>query len=185
MLHAHGSPTASPSAARPWSSRRRIPVSDLGFSLIELVIVVVIIAVIAAIAAPRVNEASRNASAAAMAAHIRRLADAFQSYHAEHGDWPPDRTRGELPPEMAGRLRPSDFGRTPAGGTYDWHNWTGGLQPVGGCIMGIADGITDWDLLMRVDAILDDGNLETEAFVMHSLDTIGSGSLAGLRLLIE
>ncbi len=51
--------------------------------------------------------------------------------------------------------------------------------------MGIADGITDWDLLMRVDAILDDGNLETEAFVMHSLDTIGSGSLAGLRLLIE
>lgn len=155
------------------------------FSLIELVIVVVIIAVIAAIAVPRVTEASRNASAAAMAAHIRKLADAFDLYHAEHGSWPPDSFAGIFPEEMAGRLRPSDFGPTPAGGEYDWQNWTNGHEPLGGCIVGLADGITDWDLLTRVDVILDDGDLATGIFVRHSDVTTGSGEMAGLRIFIE
>jgi prepilin-type N-terminal cleavage/methylation domain-containing protein len=168
----------------PVTWHRRLHASDHGFSLIELVIVVVIIAVIAAIAAPRVTEASRNASAAAMAAHIRRLADAFELYHAEHGSWPYDSLPGVLPPEMAGRLRPSDFGPSPAGGLYDWQNWID-MHPLGGCIVGIADGVHDWALLTRVDAILDDGDLATGTFVRHSLNDTGHGQMAGLRILIE
>ncbi len=169
---------------RPPTTVRKPPPSERAFSLIELVIVVVIIAVIAAIAVPRATEASRNAAAAAMAAHIRKLADAFDLYHAEHGSWPDDSLAGDLPTEMAGRLRPSDFGPSPAGGLYDWQNWID-MHPLGGCIVGIADGVHDWALLTRVDAILDDGDLATGTFVRHSLNDTGHGQMAGLRILIE
>lgn len=156
------------------------------FSLIELVIVVVIIAVIAAIAMPRATEAARNAEAAAMAAHIRRVADAFELYHAEHGQWPPDTGAGEFPPEMVDRLRPSDFGPTPAGGMYDWQNWDGGVAVLGGIWVGVHRGIDpaiDLDLLRRVDAILDDGELATGAVVRHTLTQVGVGSqMVSLRL---
>ena len=156
------------------------------FSLLELVIVVMIITVIAAIAVPRATKASRNAQAASMAAHIRRLADAFDLYHAEHGAWPPDSLAGFLPVEMQHRLRTTDFARTPAGGKYDWQNWTNGHHPMGGCIMGIADGITDWNMIQRIDELIDDGNLLTGAFVRHNLNGPDSaGNMAGLRVLIE
>ena len=164
------------------------------FSLVELVIVVVIIAVIAAIAVPRATEASRNATAAAMAAHIRKLADAFAVYHAEHGSWPTDTAAGVLPSEMAGRLRPSDFGPSPAGGLYDWQNWlTKGGDNIGGCFIGVAWGqvdgqqsnVTDWVLLQKVDSILNDGSLSTGAFIQFTHNQIGGGGMAGLRLVIQ
>ena len=155
------------------------------FSLIELVIVVVIIAVIAAIAMPRATAASRNAQAAAMAAHLRRLADAFELYHAEHGHWPPDVIPGVLPPEMAGRLRPMYFGPTPARGFYDLQSWDG-VTPLGGVWVGVhrgEDPPLDFAVLQRVDAILDDGNLATGIFVKHTGSAIGVGSsMASLRL---
>ncbi|MHC4809910.1 MAG: prepilin-type N-terminal cleavage/methylation domain-containing protein [Planctomycetota bacterium] len=170
---------------RPSTTVRESLPRERAFSLIELVIVVVIIAVIAAIAVPRVTQASRNASAAAIAAHIRKLADAFELYHAEHGAWPQDSLAGKFPAEMKGRLRKSDFGQTPAGGLYDWQNWIN-KHPLGGCIMGIADGIHDWALLTQVDAILDDGDLQTGAFVRHSITNVTpNGTMAGLRLLIK
>ena len=155
------------------------------FSLIELVIVVVIFAVIAAIALSRATQASRHAQAAGIAAHLRRLADAFELYHAEHGMWPPNTTKGEFPPQMSGRLRPSDFGPTPAGGFIDWQNWEGGCRPLGGVWIGVSmtSGHSfDPDLLRRIDAILDDGDLSTGQFVRHSMDVIGNGSFASIRL---
>lgn len=156
------------------------------FSLIELVIVVVIIAVIAAIAMPRATEASRNAEAAAMAAHIRRVADAFELHHAEHGQWPPDSSPGATPTVMVDRLRPGDIGPTPVGGSYDWQNRVDAAVPLGGIWFGVCGhqaGPRASELLQRVDAILDDGDLETGMFVEHSLYEIDvGGGYASLRL---
>lgn len=137
-------------------------------SLIELVLVVVIIAVIAVIALPRTTHASRNAQAAAMAAHIRRLVAAFDLYHAEHGAWPADTTPGRLPTEMAGRLNPSDFRSSPAGGKYDWNYWPNGQFELAGSAISIFE-TENWDIISSIDEILDDGDLQTGAFVRHSL----------------
>ncbi len=86
-----------------------------GFSLIELLIVAVIIAVIVAIAVTRVTQASRNATAAGVAAHLRTMATAFDLYNAEHGSWPRHSETGAMPPEMQGRLLATDVGSSPAG----------------------------------------------------------------------
>lgn len=56
---------------------------------------------------------------------------------------------------------------------------------MGGCIVG-AYGITDWDMVQRVDHLLDDGNLLTGMFVRHSWDGPDpNGPMAGWRIMIE
>ncbi len=156
------------------------------FSLIELVIVVVIIGVIAAIAVPRVTEASRNAAAAGIAAHLRRMAAAFELYHAEHGAWPPSAVYGAMPTEMAGRIDPGAFGPTPAGGEYRWFNFLSLGSVFGGCQVTMYDPTgdpLDWDLVARVDALLDDGDPVTGAFVRHTINWVdANGVFASLRL---
>ncbi len=152
------------------------------FSLIELVV----IAVIAAIAVPRATNASRNAAAAAMAAHLQRMAAAFELYHAEHGAWPPGLLLGTMPSEMAGRIDSGAFGHTPAGGRYCWFNWLSGGSTFGGChitVVDVAVDPLDWDLVTRVDALLDDGDPVTGAFARHTITSVDAdGGFASLRL---
>jgi hypothetical protein len=139
--------------------------------------------VTAAIAVPRTTVASRNATAAAMAAHIRLPADVIEAHHAEHAQWPPDASRGQRPAVLSKRLRRSDFGSAPAGGQYAWQNRSGFKHPLGGCIMGISGTIDHRELIRRVEAILDDGHLATGRFVRHHKSTsIGAGPWAGYRI---
>ncbi len=156
-----------------------------GFSLIELLIVAVIIAVIVAIAVPRVTEASRNAAAASVAAHLRTMATAFDLYNAEHGSWPRHSETGAMPPEMQGRLLATDFGSSPAGGMYRWDNWIDGGITLGGVWVSVHTEFgTPFDtaLFAQVDALLDDGDLTTGRFVRKSTSAIGTGRIASLRL---
>jgi prepilin-type N-terminal cleavage/methylation domain-containing protein len=60
------------------------------FSLIELIIVVVIIGVIASMVIPRISPATDSAVESTLAADIRVMSEAIDSYTAEHSDRPPD-----------------------------------------------------------------------------------------------
>jgi prepilin-type N-terminal cleavage/methylation domain-containing protein len=66
------------------------PVSQRGFSLIEVLIVMAIISVIAAIAIPMYSEAIREGREAALIADGRKLYSAMMRYNADHGTFPPD-----------------------------------------------------------------------------------------------
>ena len=83
--------------------------------------VVIILGLIAAIAMPRGVSAVDNARLAAGYESYRRLAMAFEAYHAEHGAWPPDDYAGNVPAGMELYLNETEFEkRTPFGGWYDW-----------------------------------------------------------------
>ena len=141
-----------------------------GFSVLELIVVIVVIAAIAAIAVPRAGAAARNAAAASAADQLRRLATAFELYHADHGGWPVDKAKGEFPPEMVGRLRPADIGPSPIGGDYDWQNW---MSFNNGVIRGTAVGIVgefDSATALQVDRLIDDGDLLSGALFQHHIN---------------
>ncbi len=55
-----------------------------GFSLIELLVVISLIAALAAIAAPVYLEAKRNAARSRCQSNLRQIAQAFESYTADH-----------------------------------------------------------------------------------------------------
>ena len=135
------------------------------FSLIELVIVVVIIGAVAAIAMPRVTSFSDRAKAGAGVSHLLRVAAAYETYHAEHGVWPHDGHLIGFPAAMAGRLTERDFSSPPVGAqvvaismlNVPLHD------PSRGRYVGIV--ALDSELVQRIDALIDDGDVLSGQFV--------------------
>lgn len=152
------------------------------FSMIELVIVVVIIAAIAAIAMPRVGSFSDQAKARAGAAHILRLAGAFESYHAEFGVWPTDTSTFFCPEPLLDRLASRDFSDPPVGMRVYSLVWLN--LPVGdwrrGRWVGIISDLSDAELVARIDSVLDDGDVSAGRF--RGDVPVGNGVYASIRL---
>jgi len=93
-----------------------------GFALLEIALVIFVLSVAAACAAPVLQNARRDARAAAAANDLRVFSRAFQTYAREHGDWPDGPTSaGEIPPGMERLLAGTNWPRpTPLGGRYAW-----------------------------------------------------------------
>jgi prepilin-type N-terminal cleavage/methylation domain-containing protein len=154
------------------------------FSLIELVIVVVIIGAVAAIAMPRVTSLSDRAKAGACASHLLRVASAYQTYHAEHGVWPHHDHPFAFPAAMAGRLTERDFYLPSAVSPLAAFSMLD--VPIDDPIRGryIAIAAFDSELVQRIDALIDDGDVLSGQFVrLDSQNGIsGTGYFAMLRL---
>lgn len=150
------------------------------FSMVELVIVVAIVAAIVAIAMPRVADFSDRAKAGAGAAHILRLAGAYEAYHAEFGAWPTDTTTLECPDPLLGRLSPRDFSEPPVGSrvySLVWLNLPDDDWRRGRWVGLITD---DAELVAGIDAVLDDGDVTTGRF--RGDIPVGAGMYASLRI---
>lgn len=135
-----------------------------GFTLVEIMIVVVIIGLLAAIAIPafkRIQEKSENSK---IVNDLRTYSQAFEAYALEVGAWPANTNAPQLiPVGMEDRLKAGDWTKPmPGGGLLDWEG-PGTTFAVKAAI-GILGGNFTEARWAQIDAMIDDGNLNTGHF---------------------
>lgn len=137
-----------------------------GFTLVEMLIVVVILGIIAAIVVPTFSNAATESSQSAFVNSLMTFAKAAYYYEAKTGKFPPDGGSGNCPAELEPYLDENKWNQaTPIGGVWDSelnsfgftsalgvHFWGGGVVHPGDAYM------------QAVDALCDDGELDTGAF---------------------
>ncbi|MBC2603539.1 prepilin-type N-terminal cleavage/methylation domain-containing protein [Puniceicoccus vermicola] len=130
-----------------------------GFTLVEIMIVVIIIGLLASLAIPAFLRVRASSYASRIANDYRLYRDAFEIYYVENGVWPADNNHGHIPPEMEGRL-PGFDQESPSGDFWDWD------RNAAGAVAGVSlyGEKTDEAVMVRVDEILDDGDLSTGKF---------------------
>lgn len=150
-----------------------------GFTLVEIMVVVTIISFLAMMAVPTISKVENRTRATALANNLRVFSEAFETYAAAKGLFPPSSaTPGVLPTEMADRIKASAWSQaSPLGGHYTWES----DQVFGGSRCKAAISITSTadstltgnaDQLEELDRMIDDGNLNTGNLIYG-----GSGSL--------
>ncbi len=138
-----------------------------GMTLVEALMTVVIIALLAAFIVPSIAVATRARENTETADKLRMALSAFELYAAEQGDYPQDKTPGQVPPEMSAYYFPyfkidwwSDA--TPIGGFWDWDE---GYRYAFSVSIHAPD--RSLSQLEKFDALVDDGDLSTGKFRQH------------------
>lgn len=133
-------------------------------TLIEILVTVSIIALLATFLIPAVKAAVERRQNGLCASRMRIAVNAFELCRSENGSYPPDKTPAVIPPEMTDYF--DDLGitawwtqKTPVGGRWDWDNGYHYAYSVS-----ISSPSASFDQLKDLDAMLDDGNLETGTF---------------------
>lgn len=123
--------------------------------------VVVIIGVLCAIAIPGINKLKRNSQNNRFISDLRAFAQAFETYSARTGRWPPDGSPAVVPTGMSGEFRNAAWtAKTAIGGQWDWDYQQ----------FGITAGISVYlptvtaAQMLEIDRKFDDGNLSTGNF---------------------
>jgi type II secretory pathway pseudopilin PulG len=131
-----------------------------GFAVTEVTIVVVIVALFTAFAIPNYRRSREDAKVAKAAHELKILSGAFLAYAAKHGDFPPD-SRLDLPPGMQEYINPAIWANeTPLGGHYNWE----GPDNNPYAELSILQPTASNELLIALDAMIDDGNLADGRF---------------------
>ncbi len=137
-------------------------ISDkIGFTLVEIMIAVSIIGLLAALSVPAVLNAGNNARAKRFAREIKNAGYAFVEYSFDHGDYPRDKTPGQMPLGMAEYLAGFPWTEdTVIGGSWDWD-----FQQFG-TYAGVSVYQPNWgdEQMKEIDKIIDDGNLSSGKF---------------------
>jgi len=136
-----------------------------GFTLVEIMIVVVIIGLLSALALPAINRARVQSNASRLANDFRVFATAFETHCLESGSWAPDGNGNNLPQTVFEHLEGTAWFQPPPGGGYwDWEFDRLGYTAAIGLALN-----SDWpEVMLRVDQILDDGELASGNFVQVS-----------------
>lgn len=132
-------------------------------TLVEVLMVVSIIALLGAILVPAITLALQYRANTEVANRFRVAVLAFEQYHAETGEHPPNNW-GSAPPVMIAYHFPYykiDWWTetTAIGGRWDWDEYSSV-----GAYISIANPSASAKQLQRLDRILDDGDLETGRF---------------------
>jgi prepilin-type N-terminal cleavage/methylation domain-containing protein len=134
-----------------------------GFTLVEIMIVVAIIALLAVVAMPSFLRARQRSHNSKFMNALRVASDAIDLYASENpGRYPPDRTRGVLPPELATYLDATlDWtARTPIGGQWDWDFNVFSIKAA----ISVVAPDANVEQMTEIDAQFDDGDLATGRF---------------------
>ena len=94
-----------------------------GFTLIELVLVVVVVGLLAAIGTPNLQRALIKSRAATTIGSLQTVRLAVYSYMEDHATFPPDASRGVVPPELVPYL-PAGYSFEADDYSIDYDNWT-------------------------------------------------------------
>lgn len=144
-----------------------------GMTLVEVAITVSIIGLLAAFVVPAVNKLLERRNAAQAASKLRIAVNAFELCKAETGSYPLDKTPAQVPPEMTDYF--ADLGIYDAASSDDKRKWWVSTTPVGGrwdwdegyhfaYSVSISAPTASSQALKDLDAMLDDGDLETGRF---------------------
>lgn len=129
-----------------------------GFTIIELLTIVLILAILSGIAIPRLYTGYDEATTGATVSHLKTISLAAEMLYNETGAWPSDAATGDLPPELTGYLRPNLFAvACPTGGAYEWDTNVDSVT-ARVKIVRQTNERSEW---VRIDALLDDGDLTT------------------------
>lgn len=139
-------------------------------------VVITIISLLAAASVPTIVKVKRRSLASVIANDFRVFATAFDTYAHEVGGWPAEVDAGIVPPEMASRLNTTAWLKpTALGGQFNWdasqtHAGTNYRAVIAINSTAASPVIQDADLLEAIDAVMDDGNLESGSFRLGSDD---------------
>jgi prepilin-type N-terminal cleavage/methylation domain-containing protein len=141
-----------------------------GFTLTELMIVVAVIGLLAAIAIPCFARARERSLNVRFAADLQVAKAAFIEYAADHGTYPADTTPSVVPAGMADYLRRIAWTQpNTIGGQWDWDNSQFGFKAG----VSVYQPTASVAQMVKIDQIIDDGNLTTGDFRSRSDGYIG------------
>jgi hypothetical protein len=128
-------------------------------------IVAVIIGLLAALAIPAFQKARINSLSSRLANDFRVFSSAFETHALESGQWATDGGGNSLPATVRPYLEGTAwYSEVPGGGYWDWEfNRLGYIAAVGLVLDSDAPKV-----MLRVDELLDDGNLSNGNFVKAS-----------------
>ena len=133
------------------------------FTLIEVMIVIVIIGLLASIAVRNLDLSSTQTRETTFVRSLNSFVTAVQLYHAREPDFPPQEARGVIPESLESYLPPGAWhNETPIGGLWDIDRDDANVTFAIGVHYGAT--IPPTEMLERIDAIVDDGDLETGRF---------------------
>lgn len=124
-------------------------------------VVVVIIGLLASIALPALGRVRQSAQNSRFISDLRTFAQAFESYAALNGTWPPNASSGVIPTGMSRDFNEAAWtGRNSLGGRWNWDRNLNGISA------GISTtNVTASDVQMiAIDRAIDDGDLEAGLF---------------------
>lgn len=139
-----------------------------GFTLIEIMIVVAIIALLAVVALPSFLRARQRAQNAKFINALRIASGAIDTYAMENNAYPPDSTRGVIPPGLATYLDETLgwTANTPIGGQWDWDFNVFGIKAA----VSVVGATAPMDQILSIDRTFDDGDLTTGRFQTIAAD---------------
>jgi prepilin-type N-terminal cleavage/methylation domain-containing protein len=147
------------------SSQKPIP-DKHGFTLVEILVVIVILGVLGAIVIPMFSEASAEAQQNTFAACLKTFSQAATYYEVKTGEYPADAGCGQCPAGWEDYINVPQWKRpTPVGGLWDVQFNKNDVT----CAVGVhfhgANHVNPGDAYMlSIDAVIDNGDLETGAF---------------------
>ena len=133
-----------------------------GFSIIELMVVVSVVGMLSVMAWPSFQRVQRETTATRLSNDFRVYSATFEMHALEQGKWADDGIGNELPDSIKPYFSNSGWSSEPPTGGY-W-GWEKGTLDYTAAIV-LVPASDNIELFIRIDRILDDGNLATGNFL--------------------
>jgi prepilin-type N-terminal cleavage/methylation domain-containing protein len=131
------------------------------FTLVEIMIVVVIIGLLAGLAIPGIQKVQYRSKNSRFVNDLRIFTQAFETYSLQNGGWPPNVGPGVVPAGLSTSLQVSVWtAPTILGGNWNYDRNINGI----GVAVSVSGGTIDDARMMEIDAMIDDGDLNTGHF---------------------